>query len=85
MPSEDKMARLLRAASGVHSRHGKRCISHAKEHQKKSFQQAQEWAKYPASWWTSKIHAYLDSKRFVKAGHLFKCSTLLRVFALAIF
>ena len=68
MPSEDWMARAVRATTPVRSRPGKRRISHASEHQKKRFEKAVLWAKYPSSWWTKGVHAYLDSKRFVKAG-----------------
>ena len=67
MPSEDWLARLVREHTEVRARPGKRRISRTKAHELQRFEQGQRWQQHPKSFWENEIHAYLDSKHFVRA------------------
>ena len=67
MPSEDGMARAVRAETPVRARPGKHRISHSDKHKKMRYEKALGWAEYSESWWVDDIHAYIDSKNFVVA------------------
>lgn len=67
MPSEDCLARAMRASTTIRARPGKRRIDHTAEHREKRLDKAKTWVRYPKRFWQNKIHAFIDNKKFVAA------------------
>lgn len=65
MPSEDWLARQVRAKSSVRARPPKRRIARTTRHQKQRYQQAEQWLRYSKDFWYNGVHCYIDNKRFL--------------------
>ena len=67
MPSKDYLERVVREQTEIRARPGKRRITRTKEHEEQRFALTTAWRKYPQSWWSNEIHAYIDTTRYVCA------------------
>ena len=65
MPSEDWLARQVRAKSAVRARPPKRRLARTEKHEKQRHAQAGKWLRYSKDFWYNGIHCYIDNKRFL--------------------
>ena len=67
MPSEDWLARQVRATTEVRARPPKRRLGRSSAHEKKRFAQAAQWRTYSKEFWYNGVHCYIDNKRYLLA------------------
>lgn len=65
MPSEDWLARQVRAKSAVRARPPKRRLARTEKHEKQRFVQAGKWLRHSRDFWYNGVHCYIDNKRFL--------------------
>ena len=67
MPSLDWFTRLVRDATSVRARPGKRRLEREKDHKVKRYAKAGAWKARPQNFWLNDIECYIDNKKFVLA------------------
>ena len=65
MPSEDWLARQVRAKSAVRARPPNRRLARTEKHQKQRFATASKWIRRSREFWYDDVHCYIDNKRFL--------------------
>ena len=65
MPSEDWLARQVRAKTPLRARPPKRRLARESKHKKARFEKSKQWRRKPEQFWYNGVHCYIDNKRFL--------------------